>query len=106
MSSCTTVAFEQFVEILANKIGPQRYKVWFANLAKVELTDSTVAVTVPNNFVGNWIQKHYANLLLGTANEVVGHDCKLQVRVSEQTGKSSTKQSPQNPHIPLTTAFR
>ncbi len=95
MSSCTTVALEQFVEILANKIGPQRYKVWFANLAKVELTDSTVAVTVPNNFVGNWIQKHYANLLLGTANEVVGHDCKLQVRVSEETVKNSTKQSPQ-----------
>ncbi len=93
MNSCTTVALEQFLEALADKIGPQGYKVWFANLAKVELTDSTVAVTVPNNFVGNWIQKHYANLLLGTANEVVGHTCKLQVRVSDEGVKSSAQQS-------------
>lgn len=95
MSSCTTIAFEQFLEILADKIGPQRYKVWFANLAKVELTDSTVAVTVPNDFVGNWIQKHYASLLLGTANEVVGHACKLRVSVADQIAKSPTEQAPQ-----------
>ena len=93
MSSCTTVASEQFLEILADKIGPQRYKVWFANLAKVELTDSTVAVTAPNNFVGNWIRKHYANLLLGTANEVVGHACKLRVSVLAQDVKRPAEQS-------------
>ena len=66
VNSCTTATLEQFLEALAGKIGPLRYKIWFANLAKVELTDSTVAVTAPNNFVGNWIQKHYKSLLLGT----------------------------------------
>ena len=94
MNSCATVVLEEFLSALARKIGPQRYKVWFTNLAQVELTNSTVAVTVPNDFAGKWITQHYADLLSCTAEEVVGHPCKLQVCVSSGGETVPDKNSP------------
>ena len=93
MNSCATAIHEEFLKALADNIGPQRYKVWFTNLAQVSLSDSTVKVTAPNSFVANWIQKHYANLLLRLAGEVVDHRCRLSVQVSDQCAQVTPKKS-------------
>ena len=87
MNSCSSFIVEKFLENLADRIGPQRYKVWFATLARVELTDHTVDVTVPNNFVGNWIQSHYSDLMVQIADKVVGHPCSLKMNVAGETTK-------------------
>ena len=84
MNSCATAVPQELLKALAHRIGPQRYKVWFANLTQMSLSDGTVTVTVPNSFVANWIQKHYADLLVRLAGEVVGHQCELNVQVSAE----------------------
>ena len=88
MNSCSPLVLEELHDILADRIGPQKYKVWFTTLARVELTDSTVAVTVPNNFVSNWIKSHYGDLILQIANKVVGHPCRLKMSIADLPEKS------------------
>ena len=97
MNSCAPAVLETFLEALAKRIGAQRYKVWFANLAQIALADSTVTVMVPNSFVANWIQKHYADLLVRMASEVVGHQCKLKLEVSANCPNAGAKKSPAKP---------
>ena len=105
MSSCAPAVLETFLEALAKRIGAQRYKVWFADLAQVTLADSTVTVMAPNSFVANWIQKHYADLLVRMASEVLGHRCELRLEVSADCAKASAKESPERQKTP-STAFK
>ena len=93
MNSCAPAVVEELLKTVSDKIGPQRYKVWFADLAQINLTDSTVTVTAPNSFVSNWIRKHYGNVLTDTASEIVGHQCKLHLNVSTEQTKTSDELS-------------
>ncbi len=59
---------------IAEKVGPQRYKVWFKNSTHLTLADGFLKVGVPNLFVGSWIENHYADVISGAAKEVTGND--------------------------------
>ena len=106
MDSCATAVLEELLKTISEKIGPQRYKVWFADLAQVNLTDSTVTVIAPNSFVANWIRKHYASLLTDTASEITGHQCKLDLQVSATQTEANAKQSAKKRRVCSSTGKR
>jgi len=62
---------------IAEKVGPQRYKVWFKNSTQLTLADGFLKVGVPNHFVGNWIESHYSDVIATAAREVTGQDLNL-----------------------------
>ena len=106
VNSCAPAVREELLKTISEKIGPQRYKVWFANLTEVSLTDSTVTVIAPNSFVANWIRKHYANLLTDTASEITGHQCRLNLQVSAKQTEATAKQSAKKRRVCSSTAKR
>lgn len=57
---------------IADLIGAQRYRVWFKNTTRIEVGDTWVKVGVPNVFIGNWIEKHFAEVIAQAAREVLG----------------------------------
>ncbi len=62
---------------IAELVGPQRYKVWFKNSTLLTLADGFIKVGVPNLFVGNWIENHYADVISAAAREVTGSELNL-----------------------------
>jgi len=66
---------EQVKEILASlsdRIGPQRYNAWFKHGVTMRIEDGHVSVSVPNPFVGNWIESHYQSLIAQAAEACTG----------------------------------
>jgi len=57
---------------IKEKIGPQRFKIWFKNSTRLSLTDSYLQVDVPNPFIGGWIENHFSEHILAAARETVG----------------------------------
>ncbi|MBN1491693.1 MAG: hypothetical protein JXA69_17400, partial [Phycisphaerae bacterium] len=74
-SSLDTVG--QIQSRIAEKVGPQRYKVWFKNSTQLTLADGFLKVGVPNLFVGGWIENHYADVIGEAAREVTGAEMNL-----------------------------
>lgn len=74
-SSIDTVARIQ--ERIAEKVGPQRFKVWFKHTTDITLADGFLKVGVPNLFVGGWIENHFAQAIAEAAKEVTGNDLNL-----------------------------
>ncbi len=60
--------------LIAKKLGPQRYKVWFKNSTRLSLTNGFLKVDVPNLFVGSWIEDHFTDSIYAAAREVTGRD--------------------------------
>ncbi len=59
---------------IAEIIGTQRYKVWFHNSTQLTLADGFLKVGVPNMFVGNWIEDHFAGAIADAARGVLERD--------------------------------
>jgi len=65
-------------------VGPQKFKVWFKNSTQFTCADGFVKVGVPNVFIGNWIEDHFAETIQRAACEVIGEN--VQVAFSIDPG--------------------
>ena len=59
-------------EVLAEKVGPQKYRIWFKNSTSLTLADGYLKVGVPNLFIASWIETHFLNTISQAAQAVTG----------------------------------
>src|SRR5215207_5666309 len=69
----------RLADAIAQKVGPQRFKVWFnPNSTKLDLRHDALEIAVQNDFISDWIGKHFTRPIQEAAHEVLG--CSLPVR--------------------------
>lgn len=75
---------------LQNAIGPQKFNAWFKHGTKVSLEDGHCKVAVPNPFVANWIEQHYAEPLAGAVLTRTGRTLPVVVAVDSNLSAECT----------------
>src|SRR5215207_9796043 len=69
----------RLADAIAQKVGPQRFKVWFnPSSTKLDLRHDALEIAVQNDVISDWIGKHFARPIQEAAHEVLG--CSLPVR--------------------------
>ena len=48
---------------IAEKIGPQKHRVWFKNSTRMVIADEYLKIGVPNHFIGSWIENHFLDAI-------------------------------------------
>jgi chromosomal replication initiator protein len=66
---------------IAEKLGPQRYKVWFKNATQFAVADGHLKISVPNAFICGWIERNFSEAIQEAAQQVVGPECRLSFSV-------------------------
>ena len=79
---------------IAEKIGPQRYNVWFKNATSFTFADGHLHVSAPNHFIGEWLERHFADVICEAAREVTGEDCTLNFTIDPGLTKGLGKKQP------------
>ena len=59
-------------EVLARKIGPQKFRIWFSNSSRFTLTGGYLKVGVPNLFIASWIENHFIKEINQAVREATG----------------------------------
>ncbi len=59
-------------EALAERVGPQKFSIWFKNSTKLTLTDRYLKIGVPNLFIASWIENHFSNEISQAVRAVTG----------------------------------
>ncbi len=92
-------------EALAEKVGPQKFRIWFKNSTKLTLTDSYLKIDVPNLFIASWIENHFSNEINQAVQDVIGTNRKITFTVDpelsghqKQTQLDSQAQLVENAH--------
>jgi len=67
----------RIAERVEEKIGPRRFRVWFKDATRFDVTDHCVRIDVPNSFVGTWIENHFADHIVNAAREVLGSEVQI-----------------------------
>ena len=81
--SCITAHDPQLVRLadaIAQRVGQQRFHVWFNNSTRLDLKHDGLEIAVPNDFISEWIGSHFTRPIQEAAHEVLG--CALAVRFS------------------------
>ena len=100
-------------EALAEKIGQQKFRIWFKNSTAMALCDGYLKVSVPNSFIASWIENHFSKEIRQAVRSVTGSDAKVTFTVnpdlsghqrrtpldSRSAGKTAG-QSRQTPQLP------
>lgn len=65
---------EQIRSRIEELIGPQPFRVWFKDSARITCGDKRVTIGVPNLFVRGWIEDHYAKAVAQATGDVLGKE--------------------------------
>src|SRR5213082_586254 len=79
--SCISAHDPQLVRLadaIAQRVGQQRFHVWFNNSTRLDLKQDGLEIAVPNDFISEWIGTHFTKPIQEAAHEVLG--CPLAVR--------------------------
>ena len=79
--SCISAHDPQLVRLadaIAERVGQQRFHVWFNNSTRLDLKQDGLEIAVPNDFISEWIGTHFTKPIQEAAHEVLG--CPLVVR--------------------------
>lgn len=81
MSSDRTDLAARLEASIAEKVGPQRYRIWFKNATQFHFADGFLKISVPNVFIGSWIENHFAGIIAEIAQEITGKALELSFSV-------------------------
>jgi len=70
----------RLADAIAQRVGQQRFHVWFNNSTRLDLKHDGLEIAVPNDFISEWIGTHFKRPIEEAAHEVLG--CSLPVRFS------------------------
>jgi len=71
-------------EALAEKVGPQKYRIWFKNSTKLTLTDGYLKIGVPNLFIASWIENHFLSEISQAVQAVTGDSGKITFAIDPE----------------------
>src|SRR4029077_2038678 len=85
--SCITAHDPQLVRLadaIAQRVGQQRFHVWFNNSTRLDLKHDGLEIAVPNDFISEWIGKNFTRPIQEAAHEVLGGPLLLRFQVMPQ----------------------
>ncbi len=94
MTVCATDAVTQVEARIADKIGSQRFNVWFKNATRFLFTDQYCRVNAPNHFISDWIERHFSDTILEAIEEVTGNQYTLSFAIDPLLAKDLRKKQP------------
>jgi chromosomal replication initiator protein len=72
-------------DALAQRLGPDRFGIWFGSETRLSLEGELLCVVVPSAFFRDWIQSHFAGALTETASALAKHPVTLEMKVASAT---------------------
>ena len=84
MQGTITDEISAISQAIAEKVGSQRYRIWFKNSTSLTLADGYIKAGVPNFFIASWIENHFSNEILQAAKEVTGQNKKITFTIDPQ----------------------
>jgi len=91
MQTAITDEIGAISQVLAEKIGQQKFRIWFKNSTRMTLSDDYLKVGVPNLFVGSWIENHFLGDITSAIEAVTGSARKITFNIEPELSGNQRK---------------
>jgi chromosomal replication initiator protein len=82
---------------LAQRVGKDRYEVWFASGTQLAVDGESLVVSVPSRFFQDWLRSHFRKDLEASSLEVSGRPLALEFRIGAQPATCGSSSPPRRP---------
>ncbi|HPS54552.1 MAG TPA: chromosomal replication initiator protein DnaA [Sedimentisphaerales bacterium] len=104
MTIALTDEISAISRLVAEKVGAQKYRIWFKNTTSLTLASDYLQIEVPNVFIANWIKSHFSSQINQAVRDVLGDSRKLVFKVdasiSDGTRPATKPESMVKPELP------
>jgi len=107
-SAAEKQAWGKVATILKRSIPRQQFETWFRGMRLESLSPERAGLTVPNNFLREWIHRKYFGHLRRALREVSGGDPDIEIRIAdrdEQPAEAQAGPQPKPASRPPTVAY-
>ena len=66
---------------LADKVGQERFELWFGANTRLDLHDESLTVCVPNQFFQDWLRKNFREQIEASCEETLGRAVPVSFRI-------------------------
>ena len=71
-------------QALADRVGQQKYRIWFKNATKLTLAGEYLKVGVPNLFIASWIENHFSHEIDQAVRTATGRSLKITFTIDPE----------------------
>ena len=88
------------IDAIAEKVGAQKFRIWFKNSTRFVLADGYLKVGVPNLFIASWLENHFINEINYAAQKVTGTSPRITFTIDpELSGHQRRTQLDSQAHL-------
>jgi chromosomal replication initiator protein len=69
---------------IAEEIGAKKYRIWFENSTRLTIAEGYVKIGVPNLFIANWIESHFAKEINRAVERVTEEKLKITFAIDPE----------------------
>ena len=80
----TENAISAINDAIAEKIGQQKFRIWFKNSTRLTLSDGLLKIGVINPFIASWLESHFSIQVTESVRAVAGASCQVCFIVDPQ----------------------
>lgn len=73
--------WENCLNIIKDNVSPQNFKTWFEPIKPIRLENKVLTIEVPSQFVYEWLEEHYLDLLRKTIKHELGAQGRLEYSI-------------------------
>lgn len=86
--------WKKICSLLSKELSERSFKTWFEPISLLEVSADSLTLSVPDQYYGKWLEDHYQNLILSSAEEVLGHPLRVVYQVVELPRAAHSLPSP------------
>jgi chromosomal replication initiator protein len=98
MAKACEQVWSNCLAIIKDIVEWQHYKTWFEPIKPAELKNNILLIQVPSQFFYEYLEEHYATLLVKTLKRELGKEARLEYRIMVDSGDKQHK--PQTTDLP------
>lgn len=90
--------WQNCLNVIKDNVSPQNFKTWFEPIKPLTLDKKVLTIEVPSQFVFEWLEEHYIDLLRKTVRKELGTGARLEYSILMENSYSNP--SPYKINIP------
>ncbi|MFZ9943485.1 MAG: chromosomal replication initiator protein DnaA [Bacteroidia bacterium] len=83
--------WENCLSLIRDNVSAQNFKTWFEPIKPVRLENKVLTIEVPSQFVYEWLEEHYLDLLRKTIKQQLGPQGRLEYSIVMESNQSSSQ---------------
>lgn len=79
------------LRLIQDNVTPQNFKTWFEPIKPIKLENNVLTIEVPSQFVYEWLEEHYIDILRKTIKRELGNSGRLEYSILMEASNAHAK---------------